>query len=771
MDKYLSGSPDPLTVDVFISNNNEDAFEAAFYLVMPKDLDYMKMEKIADTNDASITCTVPSDDNNYTLKCDIGNPLPANKVANFRVYMMPSVRRGMSPSYEFYMEANSTNPEKDGSTLDNIISKNISIWVETDLAIDGTSVPDFDLYKASDYKSLENATKEEDLGPQVVHLYNIFNNGPSDIVEAVVLIHYPYKTVSGDMLMYMTNQPETSGSILCDPHVAVNPLNLQLDQNLVRKSYLAERGAVVKTSWSHIEKSYTTAGGANAVTIGEGKMLSKEETIRLEKEDAQAELGDSSGIYAQRASAAANANAGGSIPGGKWHWEWNSTSTTSSDGGQGDRTYSYGGNEMRSSQLQSGQGGASKAGDNMNVQNQNMGAHNVREHVQMAGAPQGARVHYSSGQPQRTSYTYSSVGSTPLQQQQQQQRNNQQQYSVGSGAAYNEFGNNAGGDFGKVAAGGHGFSTNTMDLGTLHRGNVDDEIRSRGGPVQSNSYSYHHSSGQPVNEEIRTRGGPAQTSSYSYHHSSGTPQTHDNYQQSSHYSSGSSNFDNKNVYGPEYYDDFSDPVDMHHNPSAPHHRTRRDEPDQIDLNSPCRATKCETLRCVARNLSKGDGVWVAIRTRMVAKTMEKIAGSVPLNISTMAVSHVTKLPNIGTPTDEIIRTHEIYYKAIPEPTPVPDVVPLWVVVLAACAGALILLLLILLLYKVCIEYYFLQNGDVVLNNGFLFVCFRLASSNVTVLLITQWRDSHCEMDTMATNTCKDQFECLPACLPTTKNQH
>uniref|UniRef100_A0A1I8NLC9 Uncharacterized protein n=1 Tax=Stomoxys calcitrans TaxID=35570 RepID=A0A1I8NLC9_STOCA len=764
VDKYLSGSPDPLTIDVFISNNNEDAFEAAFYLVMPKDLDYMKMEKIADTNDATITCTVPSNDNHYTLKCDIGNPLPAKKVANFRVYMMPSMRRGMSPSYEFYMEANSTNAEKDGSTMDNIISKNISIWVETDLAIDGTSLPDFDLYKASDYKSLENATKEEDLGPQVVHLYNFFNNGPSEIVEAVMLIHYPHQTVAGDTLMYMTNQPETSGSIVCDPHIAVNPWNLQLDQNLVRKSYLAERGAVgTSSSWGYIEKSYGHAGGATGVTIGAGRVLTEEEKRRLEHEDAQVESGDGSRIHAMRANQAAQS--GGSTGGGRWHWDWNTTTTyddgrhtgtvtmrNGSSANYGDQRIAQAGAGMYGGQQYYGNYNQQQGGNvqghnvggvqqqygnhqqqggvvtNANIQGQgamgngqvtaqgeNMGAHNVRQHIQMANPSQSQgqyqSTHYVSGQPQRTTYTYTSSGGR-YPQQQQQGHQQQQQYGVGSGASYNEFSNNGGADFGKIAAGGGGFRAGTMDLGTLNRANVDDEIRAQGGAAGGggggNSYTYHYSSGSPQthttyqqSSHSSSSGTPQMQGSYhqSYHSSSGSPQTHASYQQSSHSSSGSSNFDNKPYYGTDYYDDFTDPIQMQNSPSAPS-RTRRDEPEEIGLNSPCRATKCETLRCVARNLKKGDQVWVGIRTRMVAKTMEKIAGSVPLNISTMAVSHVTKLPNIGTPTDDIIRTHEIYYKAIPEPTPVPDVVPLWVVVLAACVGALILLLLIFLLYKV-----------------------------------------------------------------------
>lgn len=51
--------------------------------------------------------------------------------------MLPSQTFGMSPSYHFYMEANSTNAEIDGNQRDNVVIKNIDIWVETDLDIEG----------------------------------------------------------------------------------------------------------------------------------------------------------------------------------------------------------------------------------------------------------------------------------------------------------------------------------------------------------------------------------------------------------------------------------------------------------------------------------------------------------------------------------------------------------------------------------------------------------------------------------------------------------
>ena len=78
----------------------------------------------------------------------------------------------------------------------------------------------------------------------------------------------------------------------------------------------------------------------------------------------------------------------------------------------------------------------------------------------------------------------------------------------------------------------------------------------------------------------------------------------------------------------------------------------------------------------------------------------QIGGESEVKLSTMAIGRITKLPYLGKPTNDTLKTHEVFVTAIPDPIPKPDVVPLWIVVLAACAGALILLLLIYLLYKV-----------------------------------------------------------------------
>ncbi|XP_014088054.2 integrin alpha-PS2 isoform X1 [Bactrocera oleae] len=804
VDKYLHGSHKPLIVEVTVTNRNEDAFESAFYMVMPKDLDFIKIENLVEKGDTPITCSAPSETNNYTLKCDLGNPLQEKKFAKFNVIMLPSQTFGMSPSYHFYMEANSTNAEIDGNQRDNVVIKNIDIWVETDLDIEGASLPDFQLYKASDYLAVENATKEEDLGPQVVHLYNIRNNGPSYIEEAVILIHYPNETVGGDLLMYMLNQPETHGNIVCDPHLGVNPLRLKLDNNLMYKSYLRERGVIFSTEtsssstsssasgsgstiYSGVEKAEGASAAGTAVTIGRGtKELTAEERRRLEKEDEQEGTGDASATHIQRAHEAAVSSSQSSFGGGGAgygsdggtgsSYQWSTSSSSSAgDSGAGahgqtvivrtkntttsydasgrpyvvESSTEYSTNLGRAGQYyaQPMNQGQQKHSANYqqpgrfaadNIHANYGGAQSTQGHIQMAG-PGGSS---QPEQPIYANYQGSSGGAYRPNQLRQQQQQQQQQYqkqsyqpydarrgSVPSSATYNSNNNNynnfggavGGGNFDKVTTNGQGFQAGVLDLGTMRRDNVDNELRQHDGQFGDNggtSYGYQQTYTRRVRspagnkpyygmenedyydeEAIQQSAGQHQSNARNSHATQGQQQQQRSaaYQQSQSSSSSSSSSDGhkqSSSSSSSSHSSFSSGSQLREDAVA-----EADELTQIDWVSPCKAAKCQTLRCVAKNLAKDEGVWVAIRMRTVAKTMEKLAGNLPLNVSTMAAANVTRLPYIGEPKVPIIKTHEIFYKAVPEPIPVPDVVPLWVVVLAACAGALILLLLVYLLYK------------------------------------------------------------------------
>jgi hypothetical protein len=70
----------------------------------------------------------------------------------------------------------------------------------------------------------------------------------------------------------------------------------------------------------------------------------------------------------------------------------------------------------------------------------------------------------------------------------------------------------------------------------------------------------------------------------------------------------------------------------------------------------------------------------------------------------MVATRLTRLPYIGLPDQVTLRTEEVVTQVVPTDAPLkPEIVPLWIVVLSACAGAVILLLLIFLLWKVSLD--------------------------------------------------------------------
>ncbi|KAL5276429.1 ITGAV family protein [Megaselia abdita] len=627
VDKFLLGSREPLSIKVLITNNGEDAFEAGFYLTIPENLYYRRFEPISNIKDVPITCSGPSATSNNTVKCDLGNPFPANQVAEFKVVFIPTHKSGMSPSYDFYMEANSTNAELESKTYDNKITKSIGIWIETEIQIEGNSFPSEDYYNAAEFKTLEAAKNESELGPHIVHLYNIRNNGTSIIDEAVVFIHYPYRTEGNDTLLYLLNQPETSRNIQCEKTIQANPYNLALDRNLQRSYNLVNLTGTAKSSSSyqtHVELSQSPSATS---AVSRTKILTAEERKKLSEEENQESEGDASYIHNQRANDA-------------------SVLHTASFGSGGPPAAVVYKNQM-----------------NRTTYYDDNGTPHVVESSTEFYNPRGYNVQYG----QRTS---GSGGQSSGSSGQSYGSSGQQQTVYGGQNRYDDKG---------IGAGQTGFRAGVLDLGTGSRTSADEELHkqaSSGRYQQSQDYRpgshYQHSS-------TWSSGDPGMQTEY-----------HDFQDNNNHYE-----------YANNRQFQHQDANNRQYQTQQDHQSYQRGKREVLEHKTFCKAAKCETLRCVVSNLENdnNDGSYILIRMRLVAKTAEKIAPKTPLKLSTMAVSHITRLPYIGAPKDDKVQSHEIFFVANPTPEQVPDVVPLWVVVLAACAGALILLLLAFLLYK------------------------------------------------------------------------
>lgn len=945
IDKYLLGANEPLTVEVLITNNGEDAFEASFYMTIPKGLNQQSVKKIGESRDTSFTCTAPSIQTNNALKCDIGNPLKSGKSINFKVLLEPSKNlHGLDPFYEFYMEANSTNEEADGGRFDNTLKKSIAIYVESDLSISGSSTPSEFHYNISNYKEFDNATVEAEIGPHIVNIYDIRNNGTSTIEEIEIFIHWPDSTLEGDPLMYLLNQPETLGPVQCDSSQYVNPRAKPLirDEILEKKSYLgSNRSPTRQGDLEYTNVRYNAQGGVNEDRYRSNRIDGSDESYseghqgsgrehsqswHSSRTDGQSgtrfqsnsRTGQGSSHHSSSGSTHHSSSDTGSNrqtgSGGRFSHTWDDLGSRTNQGARGNDNWDdqgsqqfddrYGGSRGGSSSTNyryegSSQGGSSQGASHGSSHGSSQGSStggagsNVREYeyrqtynsTSVNGGPvithhtssnktiltdHGGRVVVTEVSTERIltggrgqfpgSRQYDTSSSILSQEeyerkkfeyeenarrlQEEQQRiqsedrrrkndelrrreeerirleeerirvesehrrlqmelartQNRQQTSTGYvtrtqdqygsshgqqnqggfGHSYNRqyeassggsnratsSGSNTGIAGGrietnyegnvdqdisklaarthaqqsstnlsgkrrmmsqqdgeaprpdlvtgvttmeKVAQGGRGFQTVGVDLGVVGRNNADDEIRRQGsansgiGGSSSTSYNHQYSSGgQRVGSSSNSQHYAGQSGFYHGSQNSYSGEQHsDDYEDEEYVDNDDDQSHNAqgNTYSrtSSYSYNHRQPLNAHNENVQ---QQFRHYPSKREIKHPmCKSTHCVNVRCVVGPLDKNDYALIALRTRLVAHTLHKLGGETEVKLSTLALGRITKLPYVGTPPNNSFTMHEVFVTAIPDPIPKPDVVPLWIVVLAACAGALILLLLIYLLYK------------------------------------------------------------------------
>lgn len=487
-DTHLLGSDDLLEFDVKIKNLGEDAFESNFFMSVPQGMNFRKIVPMGEKSETPVTCTAPSPLTNNNLKCDIGNPLLSNKNVNFRVILLPASRQGLASEYDFFMTVNSTNPELEGTDFDNVYKKTVGISVATNLTVKGVSLDEEILYNTTDFVALENATQEEQIGPQVVHIYEIFNSGgPSTIEEAEIFFLWPFETkTTHEPLLYLLNQPESTKNVRCEYTPYANSRGLELNRTLITKSFLVSQGAIEQSSLN--TESYHSTGYSSG-----GKQYTAEEEKVFEEESFRESAGDASDVHAARANQA-QAQDGGQYR----QYSSNSFSSPGSitystrlnqsrysperydDLNTQQRYQSAGSNVYRAGAFGAGGSGTRKLDDfsaegsvNQDISNgRSRGQVQTSQSVQSSQSAQSAQNAQNSQRAQSAQSAQSALnaqsalGSTGRRRMQSQQDGEAFRPGLTTGAT--QYDNK------------DEFSVGTLELNTLPRDNVDEEIRRHG---------------------------------------------------------------------------------------------------------------------------------------------------------------------------------------------------------------------------------------------------------------------------------------------------
>lgn len=155
------------------------------FLQIPRGINYINAN--SSNTQVAVLCSPPTESNNRTLKCEVGNPLPASSKAKVSIFLQPTEDNQEEPlsEYVFFMAANSSNPEDGNDNQDNQRLVRVPVAIETDWRVTGTSKPDHVEYNITE--ELPDKYKfEDELGEEVFHVYDVKNRGPSTIHEAEV---------------------------------------------------------------------------------------------------------------------------------------------------------------------------------------------------------------------------------------------------------------------------------------------------------------------------------------------------------------------------------------------------------------------------------------------------------------------------------------------------------------------------------------------------------------------------------------------------------
>uniref|UniRef100_W5MWS7 Integrin subunit alpha 8 n=1 Tax=Lepisosteus oculatus TaxID=7918 RepID=W5MWS7_LEPOC len=216
------GDDNLLTLIINAQNQGEGAYEAELYVLIPPQADYIGVER---RNEAlrRLNCEYRMENVTRMVVCDLGNPMLAE--TNISVGLRFSVQRleEVGSDIRFDLQIKSSNKDNSNS---NPVSLTINITSKADVDIRGVSHPAQIILPFPNWEPKEKPTKEEDIGPQVQHIYELHNKGPSSISNTLLEVGWPNR-FKEEYLLYVF-EIHTDGPIKCRTNSTLNPLDLEV---------------------------------------------------------------------------------------------------------------------------------------------------------------------------------------------------------------------------------------------------------------------------------------------------------------------------------------------------------------------------------------------------------------------------------------------------------------------------------------------------------------------------------------------------------------
>uniref|UniRef100_A0A9J7ZSH4 Integrin subunit alpha 8 n=1 Tax=Cyprinus carpio carpio TaxID=630221 RepID=A0A9J7ZSH4_CYPCA len=188
--ELLIGDDNLLMLTINAANEGEGAYEAELHVTLPPEADYIGVER----RHERLNCEHRTENDTRVVVCDLGNPMVAD-----------------------------TNVRDNSRSVP--VNLTLSIAARAQVEIRGVSHPAQVVLPFPRWEPKEKPVREDEVGPQVQHIYELHNKGPSSISRTVLEVGWPSR-FREEHLLYVL-QIITDGPVHCSVNGSLNPLKLE----------------------------------------------------------------------------------------------------------------------------------------------------------------------------------------------------------------------------------------------------------------------------------------------------------------------------------------------------------------------------------------------------------------------------------------------------------------------------------------------------------------------------------------------------------------
>uniref|UniRef100_A0AAQ4PHW1 Integrin, alpha V n=1 Tax=Gasterosteus aculeatus aculeatus TaxID=481459 RepID=A0AAQ4PHW1_GASAC len=227
-EQIFIGDDNALTLEVSAENLGEGAYEAELHVFPPQQADFTGV--VRSQSLSRLSCAYKKENQTKMVVCDLGNPMKGGTKVLAELQFSVHQLSEEDTSVKFDVQMVSSNQFDNTSPRVSTVTK---LAVLAKVSIRGSASPGQFLLPITNWKPQKRLVYQDDMGPQILHVYELLNSGPSTISKAALEVEWPYRYTNGSLL-YITSY-QTDGPMNCTTDVEINALNLSVRRDFLER--------------------------------------------------------------------------------------------------------------------------------------------------------------------------------------------------------------------------------------------------------------------------------------------------------------------------------------------------------------------------------------------------------------------------------------------------------------------------------------------------------------------------------------------------------